>query len=133
MSGCPHPFGHPDEAKRMSDAVMLHWISLGWESVGKWVAIRLSDGGSDNTLYEKKREAVRHQADEFLCAYVKLHPGGMSPCEAHIMLTFTRKAYDAGFRLPDPDRKDGGQDLIPRIGADTLLAQMRALNTKRGR
>ena len=80
----------------------------------KWLAIRLSDGGYDGVLYDSKAEAVRHQSDEKLCAYISYRgiPGGTTPKEMELFLKFNRDAYDAGFRLPDPDRPDGGFEVL---------------------
>ena len=102
-----------DDAKRASDIVNGYYAYMKWEELkNKWVAIKLADGGSDHTLYDSKRDAVRHQSDEFVCAYVALRncPNGISPLEMERFLAFTRGAYDAGMRLPDPDAMDGGQD-----------------------
>lgn len=107
-----HPFGHADSARRMADTINLHWTIQQWGAIGKWVAIRLSDGGSDGVLYDKKREAVRHQLHEYQCAYVRIIRDQMSVCEAHTFLEVSRRAYDAGFRLSDPDSRTGGRDLL---------------------
>jgi len=129
---CPHPFGHADPAKRMSDAAMLAWETDQWDSVGKWMAFKLEDGSTDHEVYPRKQDAVRHN-DEFRHCFIKLHPGGMGICEAQIMLTFHRNAYDAGFRLSDPDARNGGRDIVPRITTEGILSQMRAFsNRKRG-
>ena len=128
VGGCPRRgSGHTDPAKRISDATLLQWVAGKWNCVNKWMAFKLEDGRTDNVLYDSKRDAVRHQLDEFLCMYVNLQPGGMNVCEAEAMFKFTRQAYSNGFRLPDPDAKSGGPDLIPRIGTDKLTAQIRAL------
>ena len=114
ISPCSHGFGHEDAARRMADAVNRHYASHGWDAVGKFCAIRLQDGSSDMTMYDTKQDAVRHQANEFQCLYVKLIPMPMGICEAETLLMFHRKAYDAGFRLADPDSRNGGRDLIFR-------------------
>jgi len=104
-----------DAAKRASDIINGYRAFVPWdELIHKVVAIRLSDGGSDGVLYDSKRDAVRHQLDEFLCAYVHLRNlvGGASPREMEIFLKWNRDAYDAGFRLPDPDDVKGGPELI---------------------
>ena len=96
-----------------------------------WVAIRLSDGGHDGVLYESKRDAVRHQLDEFLCVYFSYRnaPSGFaSPKDAQLWLDFNRAAYDAGFRLPDPDATSGGPDLIMPLPNEDFAAQVRKLN-----
>lgn len=120
--------GHTDAAKRASDMTVQRWTDHGWDGyVGTWMSFALADGRSDGILYPTKRAAIRHVPDEFRFMYIKMHPGGMTPCEAEIMLMFHRNAYDAGFRLADPDKKDGGPDLIPRIGTETVQAQIQAL------
>jgi hypothetical protein len=111
--GCrSHPFGHADSARRMADTVNLHWTAQQWDAIGKWVAVRLSDGGSDGVLYDRKADAVRHQFSEYQCAYVRIIRDQMSVCEAHTFIEVSRRAYDAGFRLTDPDSRSGGRDLL---------------------
>lgn len=126
-----HPRGHSDAAKRISDATILAWVACGWDGyVSHWMAFSLQSGISDQILYPTKRAAVTHVDNEFRYMYVKMHPNGMTACEAEIMLKFTREAHAAGFRLADPDAKTGGPDLIPRIGYENVYNQIRAL--KRG-
>lgn len=91
---------YSDAAKRCSDIIRMHVVA---GSAGKWAAIRLSDGGSDNVAYDTRADAVRHQLHESLCAYVKVPLDDMPPEHAERFLAFHRKAYDAGFRLTDPD------------------------------
>ena len=122
--GCPHAFGHEDAARRMADEVNRHYQAHGWEAVGKFCAIRLQDGSSDRVMYDRKQDAVRHQSNEFQCLYVKLIPWAMGICEAQTLLNFHRKAYDAGFRLADPDAKSGGRDLIVRGRSPQKKAQL---------
>lgn len=124
--------GHTDAAKRVSDFTVLRWTEHGWDGyVGTWMSFSLAEGKSDGILYPTKRAAVTHVPDEFRYMYVKMHPGGMTPCEAEIMLMIHRSAYDAGFRLADPDSKTGGPDIIPRIGTQEAHTQIQAL--KRGK
>jgi hypothetical protein len=90
---------------------------------GRWIAFRLVDGSADRTIYDTKQDAVRHQSDEFLCGYVKLNLMPMTECEAEVVLVMHRKLYDNGFRMPDPDRKDGGkQPITPIVKADRIAA-----------
>lgn len=106
---------YSDEAKRASDIINGYFAYFPLDRLlHSWVAIRLSDGGSDGTLYDSKRDAVRHQSDEFLCAYISLRncPNGVKPLEAERFLAWTRAAYRAGFRLPDPDDMTGGPDVF---------------------
>lgn len=130
MNGCPHAFGHTDVAKRCAENINMHYQSVGWLAVGKWVAIALQDGSSDHCLYDTRREAVTHQHhnEQWYC-FVKIIPTMMPICEAQIYLDFHRKAYDAGFRLVDPEHKTGGRVLIdPRGRArETVVRQMAML------
>lgn len=121
-----HSLGHSDAAKRLSDGYQTRWSMVNPDEIlrGRWLAIRLSDGNIDRTIYETRRDAVRFQSDEFLCAYLKLTLLPVMPvCEAEIYLKFHRDAYDNGFRLPDPDHKDGGRELIRPIGTSERLIQ----------
>lgn len=96
---------YPDYAKKCSDQVNMHVLGMGNSAVDKWVAIRLSDGGSDGKLYDKKADAVRHQLHETQCCYVCVPPTGMSPRQAKNFMDFNRMLYDQGMRLQDPDRE----------------------------
>lgn len=91
---------YSEAAKRCSDIVTL---AATCNRIGIWVAIRLSDGGSDGVHYDTRADAVRHQLHEKQCTYVRIPPGGMTPREADIFLGYHREVYDAGFRLPDPE------------------------------
>lgn len=122
------PKGHSDAAKRISDAATLAWTFHGWDgTVGRWMAFKLEDGSTDHTIYDTKRDAVRHVSNELNYAFFKLHPMGMSVCEAEIMLEFTRSAVKAGFRLADPDHANGGVDVIPRMPTEKIGNQIAVL------
>lgn len=87
-----------------------------WDIKSKWVAIRLSDGGSDGQIYDTKRDAVRHQNYEQQCMYVSfgsmLAAGGSNARELAIMINYHRRIYQNGGRLVDPDDVYGGKDVI---------------------
>lgn len=116
-----------DAGRRAFDIVNAYVTFTPWEQrIRSWVALRLADGGSDGTLYDSRREAVRHQADEQLCAYFSYRgaPNGFaSRTDAQLFLDYHRMAYDAGFRLPDPDDRDGGPELIMPTPREQLLLQ----------
>lgn len=131
---CPHPLGHSDPAKRCADNVNMHFQALGWAAVGKWCAIALQDGSSDHTLYDTRKAAVLHQHhNEQWFVFVKIIPEIMGYCEAETYLQFHRKAYDNGFRLTDPEAKNGGKELIsPRGRAqETIVRQFSMLDIAR--
>jgi hypothetical protein len=114
-----------DAAKRASDIVNGYRAFVPWDELKtKVIAIRLSDGGSDGVLYDSKREAVKHQVDEFLCAYVFMRNlmGGATPREMELYLKWNRDAYDAGMRMPDPMDVNGGPELIMTAGRHDQLS-----------
>jgi hypothetical protein len=117
---------HSDAAKRFCDTYNLHKIGAGRASLGKWIAVRLSDGSSDDTLYDDKREAVTHQHhNEHLYAFVCIAPPTMKVCDAEVLIRTHRKMYDAGMRMTDPDHRHGGMDLITRLTQSDQLAMAR--------
>lgn len=90
----------PDYAKRCAERINLH-VFLG--DYGRWAAIRLSDGGSDGTAYENRRDAIKHQLHESQCAYICIPREAMSGHDAMRFMDINRDLYDKGFRLTDPD------------------------------
>lgn len=92
-----------DAARRLADTATLHVIA-DQSNIGRWIAVRLSDGTDDKTVYDSRRHAVQaHWFEEKYWCFSQLHPGGMQYQEAEVFLDYHRKLYDAGFRLPDPD------------------------------
>jgi hypothetical protein len=89
-----------DDAKRCADTHNMH-ASAG--SVRKWVAIRLSDGGTDGVVYDHRRDAVKHQLSPEYCAYMQIINGPMTVRNAQDFLDFYRLAYDSGLRVTDPE------------------------------
>jgi hypothetical protein len=128
-------YGHTDSAKRCADGVNQAYANLGTNAVGYWMALRLEDGAADRTMYETRRDAVRHQPDEMRCAYLMLTMQMHMPvCEAEAFLAYHRNAYRAGFRLTDPDHVNGGrQNILPRTMADMnrAIAHLTAAGRKR--
>lgn len=95
---------YPDRTRRAFEVLQTHYQAVKDECAGWWVAIRLSDGGSDNHLYRSKQEATRFQLHESQCAYICLPPlGQMSIKELHAFLDVNEKIYDGGGRLSDSD------------------------------
>lgn len=123
---CQRAFPHTDAAKRISDAVNLHYAAIGFDSAKQWIAVRLEDGTGGMELYPSKAEAVAHQSNEFLCAYICLTGTPMQVCEAEIILKTHRQAYQNGFRLSDP------RDIIPRTTLKDRRQTIRALKVEGG-
>lgn len=120
-----------DAAHRLSDTIRGIATDYTLEEIMTgWIAVRLENGKWDGNLYTDRKSAVRaHKSDPYLWAYVstKMAATGMSPNEAHVFLTYNRMAYDAGFRLPDPDAVNGGKELIAPVTSTDLGSQIRRL------
>jgi hypothetical protein len=124
---------HSDAAKRVSDTYNLHRTAgdaLGIEAVGKWFACRLDEGTSDGVLYDSKSDCIRHQHhNEQMYMFSKIVPSTMTYCDAEVMLRVSRRAYDKGLRLVDPDHANGGKELIKRNTTEDMLALARGFAT----
>ena len=106
---------HSEAAKRIADNFNARITFMKWDEIQHaWMAFKLADGSTDGNIYYSKQEAVQHQSDERLCCYLafKNCPNGITESEAGRFLHFTRAAYDAGMRLPDPDSQFGGPDVF---------------------
>jgi len=82
-----------DKGKRCSDLIRQHLLDDPEQARQCWVAIRLSDGGSDGTLYPAKEIAVVFQIHPRQCAYLKVLPDGIPPREATSYLYHTAQLY----------------------------------------
>lgn len=116
QTGQPVPLTQPDATganpadigRRVTEAMALH-VAAG--SIGKWLAVRLSDGSSDGIPYDSRPEAIRHQFHEQLCCYLQVTPDGITPSDAYRFIRLNRALYDAGYRLADPDMP--GEPIYP--------------------
>jgi hypothetical protein len=79
---------------------------------GKWIASRLSDGGTDGIVYDTMDDARRHQLHESQCYYCQVQPGHMTDREASQLLNIAEKVYDSGGRFLAPDT------VAARMGVD---------------
>lgn len=93
-----------DEGRRASDVVNTALLAEP-DSVGRWIALRLRDGGSDGAVYDTRPDAIRHQLTGARIFYVRIPPDGISPQDASRLLLVGRLFDDAGYRLVDPDDK----------------------------
>ena len=123
-------FNHSDAAKRVSDNYNLHRVAAPYDSIGKWLAVALSDGHSDGVLYDTKRECILHQHhDEMWYAYICVNPTSMTPCDAEIFLKVHRMMYEKGIRLADPDDVRGGREVIKRSTREDHSSLMRSIQS----
>lgn len=117
-----------DAGRRASDTINELLAHNGRQNLAhKWIAIRLEDGSYDGTLYDTRQDCVKHQKDEFMCAYFsfRLMGNGVQPMEIARVLAYHRDAYKAGFRLPDPEDRNGGLELLmPTATYDLYRADM---------
>jgi hypothetical protein len=103
-----------DAARRAFDAIQLHYQVIGTDELmtaKRYVAIRLSDGGSDNTAYDSQDAAIRHQLvpDPNRVWYFRLPPMCPSMREVATLLGYMRRCYDAGYR---PAGAHAGPEII---------------------
>lgn len=90
-----------DAAKRMADTIALHQTVLSRDEIlaGRFVAIRLADGGSDGVAYETRAEAITHQANSpSRCAYFRIPLDRWRPQTCDVLLWYVRCGYDSGVR-----------------------------------
>lgn len=118
-----------DAAKRVSDTYALHKSADPLGSIGKWFAVAMSDGTSDGVLYDTRQECVAHQHhNEMYYAYLQVTPGSLRTVrECKMWLVATRKMYDAGFRMTDPNARGGGRELIKRATVEDQRSLIRSL------
>jgi hypothetical protein len=120
--------GHTDAAKRVSDTARLHVLAHGQAAIGRWFACRLEDGSSDNTLYDSKRDAVRHQHhNEQYYAFLAISPGDITVCMAEEFMAQARLLYLRNIRLADPDDLHGGRQVIDRVTAEDQRSMFRSI------
>lgn len=94
----------PDRTRRAYDVINTHVLALGHDAAGQWVAIRMSDGGSDGQLYPAKFIAAKYQLHETQCCYVCIPPfGELKIGELHAFIQACERIYDGGGRLSDRD------------------------------
>jgi hypothetical protein len=83
-----------DKGKRCSEAVKTAIYLDEETALRSWLAIRLSDGGTDGMAYPSKETAVAFQLTETQCAYLRIRPGGISEREATSYLYHTAQLYE---------------------------------------
>jgi hypothetical protein len=122
-------FEHTDPAKRVCDTYTLHKVADWPGNLGKWFAVALADGTSDNILYDSKPDAIRHQHhNENYYAFIQVTPAQMTPCTAEIFLAGVRKLYDAGLRMTDP--VIARKEVIKRATYEDQVAQSLHMRTQ---
>lgn len=120
-----------DCGKRASEIINTYVVGMNWDDIkNSFIAIRISDGGSDGVLYDSMRDAAQHQLHEQSCYYFCFRNamGGVNPRDMAILIKFARDAYYRGFRLIDPDDALGGKQVImtaPRM--DSIVGRYRGV------
>ncbi len=90
-----------ESAKRLADTVALHQIALGFDGLlaGRYMAVSIADGSSDNTAYDSRADAIRHQrhnATRHFYPRIPVERWSVHTCD--VLLWYVRRAYDAGHR-----------------------------------
>lgn len=94
-------FRNLDAAKRFRDTIALHQVALTKDELiaKRFVAIALSDGSSDNTAYETRDAAMRHQKGHpALYLYFQIPMERLNEYICDSILWYVRGVYDAGYR-----------------------------------
>jgi hypothetical protein len=101
----------------MSDTMTTHFLADPRGNRGRWVAIRLSDGGSDGVVYDSVAVAAAFQLHYRQCAYVRIATGGIGPRECDVILAYHRRVYDSGNL---PPYLQGVPLIVPNTALDVL-------------
>lgn len=121
---------HSDPAKRIFDTYSLHRLADPIGNLGRWFAVAIADGTTDNVLYDNRGDAVRGQRhNEFYYCYIQIVPSSMTVCAAEIFLSGVRKTYDARKALMDRNHRAGGLEIIPRLTIEDELNQQNGRTT----
>jgi hypothetical protein len=97
-----------DAASRMRDAVNLQVLAIRAEGARDrpgFVALRLEDGrtADGNTLYDTRRDAVRHHLNDTNVFYLKIGRDTMTDKEAIVVLMYNRQARANGVIFAEED------------------------------
>lgn len=92
-----------DAGRRLSEIVTL---AIMGGHARRWIAARLSDGGTDGVIYDSHADALRHQLHWRQCAFVSIPLDHMGVAEASDFLRICRELYDRGVRIADPDNPE---------------------------
>jgi hypothetical protein len=123
--------GHSDAARRFSDVFNLHRSAGTREG---WIAVRYSDGSSDDEVYSSREEAIRFKyPDEDWYFYCTLGAApGMTICQAESLLRYKRIMSELDRPHADRDAPQGGREVISRLTNEDMEAQIRAVRSGRG-
>ena len=113
-----------DEGRRLAEA---HNIALLAGGVGRWIAVRLSDGGTDGVIYDTRADAIRHQLHERQCYYCQIQPGPMTPRSGTRVIKGMREIYASG--KVDMAAPDGAAPcvIVPAVDNEARAAFARSL------
>jgi hypothetical protein len=103
----PKKLRAPDAARRMADVIALHQLALSKDELlaGRYVAIRLADGGSDGVAYDTRAAAIEAQSNApSRCGYFQVPLERFSAATCDSLLWYVRGCYDSGFR-EDPSQQ----------------------------
>jgi hypothetical protein len=115
-----------DAGKRIADTYIMHRLADPIGNLGKFMAVRLQDGTSDNTLYpsmQVAREVIGRRDDEDRWLYIQIVPSQLPARDAAILLRGARKMYTAGIR----QRAMDGRVMIPRLAREDHISQLSSI------
>jgi hypothetical protein len=115
-----------DAGKRIADTFIMHRLADPIGNVGKFFAVRLQDGTTDNELYDSMESARLHigrRDDEDRWMYIQIVPAMLPARDAAILLRAQRKMHDKGIRTSSM----GGRVMIPRVSREDQISQLRSI------
>lgn len=90
-----------DSAKRFADTVALHQMVLSRDEIlaRRFLAVRLSDGGTDGVVYETRADAIKAQTNTpSRCFYFQIPFERLNVETCDSILWYARAVYDSGAR-----------------------------------
>lgn len=101
-------------AKRLRDALALHRLVLAHAEIidGRYIGVRLTDGGHDGVAYPSKADVVKHQGYGYRYVAMRIPPAVLTVHACDTLLWYMRQADANGFRQDEihelrlPNRKE---------------------------
>lgn len=114
----------------MSDGYNLHRAAGTRQG---WLAVALADGDCGLEVFDTRSSAVisKFPRDRWYF-YCTLQQPSMSVCAAEALLRYQRIMNQMNGAHTDRDAPGGGLEVIPRLAAEDIEAQIKAVRTGRG-
>lgn len=114
-----------DAARRMCDAINLHFVCQPWEALkDSWMAFALADGSSTGDLYDTYQDAIRfNDTKRYAIFAFRNCMGGANARDCQLFLDMARHAANAGINWAEPAMQRS-QLIIPTTAHDILTRRI---------